>query len=81
MSPNPWTLIDGASSGRAWAPPLTCGQVRPDSQFYESSSSRCAGAWANSAARLERWQTGFLPVFAARVLFVVLALPPIFGFA
>ena len=31
--------------------------------------------------RLERWQTGYLPVFAAWVVFVVLALPPIFGFA
>lgn len=33
------------------------------------------------AARLERWHTGYLPVFAAWVVFVVLALPPIFGFA
>lgn len=33
------------------------------------------------AVRLERWQTGYLPVFAAWVVFVVLALPPIFGFA
>ncbi len=31
--------------------------------------------------RLERWQTGYLPVFAAWVLLVVVALPPIFGFA
>lgn len=34
-----------------------------------------------SAGRLERWQTGYLPVFAAWTLFVVLALPPLFGFA
>lgn len=34
-----------------------------------------------AAARLERWQTGYLAVFAAWVLFVVLAVPPIFGFA
>ena len=33
------------------------------------------------AVRLERWQTGYLPVFAAWVLVVVLALPPVFGFA
>ncbi len=33
------------------------------------------------ADRLERWQTGYLPVFAAWVLLVVLALPPLFGFA
>ncbi|HEU4850316.1 MAG TPA: permease prefix domain 1-containing protein [Terrimesophilobacter sp.] len=33
------------------------------------------------AVRLERWQTGYLPVFAAWVAFVVLALPPLFGFA
>lgn len=32
------------------------------------------------AARLERWQTGYLPVFAIWVAFVVLALPPLFGF-
>lgn len=32
------------------------------------------------AVRLERWQTGYLPVFVVWVLFVVLALPPIFGF-
>ena len=31
--------------------------------------------------RLERWQTGYLPVFAAWVVLVVLAVPPIFGFA
>lgn len=33
------------------------------------------------AAKVEQWQTAFLPVFAAWTLFVVLALPPIFGFA
>ena len=33
------------------------------------------------AVRVERWQTGYLPVFAAWVAVVVLALPPIFGFA
>ncbi len=33
------------------------------------------------AVRLERWQTGYLPVFGAWVLLVVLALPPVFGFA
>ncbi len=33
------------------------------------------------AVRLERWQTGYLPVFAAWVVFVVIALPPVFGFA
>jgi hypothetical protein len=32
-------------------------------------------------ARLERWQTGYLPVFGVWALLVVLALPPIFGFA
>lgn len=31
--------------------------------------------------RLERWQTGYLPVFAGWVVLVVLALPPLFGFA
>ena len=35
----------------------------------------------STAVRQERWQTGYLPVFAAWVLLVVLALPPIFGFA
>jgi hypothetical protein len=30
--------------------------------------------------RLERWQIGYLPVFAAWVMLVVLALPPLFGF-
>jgi hypothetical protein len=33
------------------------------------------------AARLERWQTGYLPVFAAWVLVVIVLLPPVFGFA
>lgn len=33
------------------------------------------------AGRLERWQTSYLSVFAAWVLLVVLALPPVFGFA
>ena len=33
------------------------------------------------AFRLERWQTGYLPVFAAWVVLVVLVLPPVFGFA
>jgi hypothetical protein len=32
-------------------------------------------------ARLERWQTGYLPVFGVWALLVVVALPPIFGFA
>jgi hypothetical protein len=31
--------------------------------------------------RLEQWQTGYLPVFAAWVVLVVLAVPPLFGFA
>jgi hypothetical protein len=31
--------------------------------------------------RLEQWQTGYLPVFAAWVVLVVLAIPPLFGFA
>jgi hypothetical protein len=31
--------------------------------------------------RLEQWQTGYLPVFAAWVALVVLAMPPVFGFA
>lgn len=31
--------------------------------------------------RLERWQTGYLAVFAGWVLVVVLVLPPVFGFA
>jgi hypothetical protein len=33
------------------------------------------------AVRLERWQTGYLPVFAVWVVLVMLALPPLFGFA
>ena len=33
------------------------------------------------AARLERWQTGYLPVFATWVVLVVLAVPPLFRFA
>ncbi|MGO4690928.1 permease prefix domain 1-containing protein [Glaciibacter sp. 2TAF33] len=33
------------------------------------------------AIRLERWQTGYLPVFAAWVVLVVLVVPPLFGFA
>lgn len=33
------------------------------------------------AARIERWQTGYLPVFVGWVLIVVLALPPLFSFA
>jgi hypothetical protein len=31
--------------------------------------------------RLEQWQVGYLPVFAAWVALVVLAVPPVFGFA
>jgi hypothetical protein len=31
--------------------------------------------------RLEQWQVGYLPVFAAWVVLVVLAVPPLFGFA
>jgi hypothetical protein len=38
-------------------------------------------AGRSPAVRLERWQTGYLPVFAAWVVFVVRALPPVFGFA
>ncbi len=38
-------------------------------------------AGRSTAVRLERWQTGYLPVFAAWVALVVLALPPVFGFA
>jgi hypothetical protein len=33
------------------------------------------------ADRLERWQTGYLPVFAGWVVLVVLLLPPLFRFA
>jgi hypothetical protein len=32
-------------------------------------------------SRLVRWQTSYLPVFAVWAAFVVLALPPLFGFA
>ncbi len=32
-------------------------------------------------ARLERWQTGYLPVYAAWAAVVVAAFPPLFGFA
>jgi hypothetical protein len=32
-------------------------------------------------SRVERWQTGYLPVFAAWAVIVVLALPPAFAFA
>ncbi len=38
-------------------------------------------AGRDPASRVERWQTGYLPVFAGWVLLVVLALPPLFGFA
>lgn len=38
-------------------------------------------AGRSPAIRLERWQTGYLPVLAGWVLLVVLALPPIFGFS
>jgi hypothetical protein len=31
--------------------------------------------------RLEQWQVGYLPVFAAWVVLVVLVVPPLFGFA
>jgi len=33
------------------------------------------------AVHVERWQTGYLPVFAGWVLLMVVALPPVFGFA
>ena len=33
------------------------------------------------AVRVERWQTGYLPVLAGWVLLMVVALPPVFGFA
>ncbi len=33
------------------------------------------------AVRLERWQTGYLPVFAVWVTIVVMVLPPVFAFA
>lgn len=32
-------------------------------------------------ASLERWQTGYLPVYGAWAAFVVVVLPPVFGFA
>jgi hypothetical protein len=32
-------------------------------------------------SRLERWQTRYLPVFAGWTVLVVIAVPPIFGFA
>ena len=38
-------------------------------------------AGRDPASRAERWQTSYLPVFAGWVLFVVLVLPPLFGFA
>jgi hypothetical protein len=38
-------------------------------------------AGRGNALRLERWQTDYLPVFAAWVVVVLVALPPIFGFA
>jgi hypothetical protein len=34
-----------------------------------------------TAVRIERWQTDYLAVFAAWVAFVLVAVPPIFGFA
>jgi hypothetical protein len=34
-----------------------------------------------AVVRLERWQTGYLPVFAAWVVLVVAAIPPVFEFA
>lgn len=34
-----------------------------------------------SAIRVERWQTAYLPVFAAWVLAVTIVVPPLFGFA
>ena len=33
------------------------------------------------AVQLERWQTGYLPVFAAWLLVVIVVLPPVFAFA
>lgn len=38
-------------------------------------------AGRSPAVRLERWQTGYLPVFAVWVGLVVLVLPPVFRFA
>ena len=32
-------------------------------------------------ARLERWQTGYLPVYGIWAALVALVLPPIFGFS
>jgi len=34
-----------------------------------------------TSAQLERWQTGYLPVFAAWLLVVIVVLPPVFAFA
>jgi hypothetical protein len=36
---------------------------------------------ASPFAALERWQTGYLPVYGLWAAFVVVALPPLFGFA
>ena len=33
------------------------------------------------AVQIERWQTGYLTVFAAWVTFIVLVVPPLFSFA
>ncbi len=38
-------------------------------------------AGRTGTVRLERWQTGYLPIFGVWAVLVVLALPPIFGFA
>lgn len=38
-------------------------------------------AGRSPVVRLERWQTGYLPVFAGWLVVVVLVLPPVFGFA
>jgi hypothetical protein len=35
----------------------------------------------SAPVRLERWQTGYLPVFGAWAVLMVLTLPPLFGFA
>jgi hypothetical protein len=35
----------------------------------------------STAARLERWQTAYLPVFGVWTVVVLLVLPPVFGFA
>jgi hypothetical protein len=38
--------------------------------------------WARQpATHVERWQTGYLPVFAAWVVLVIAVLPPVFAFA